>query len=234
MKSILENQTIRIDNHLRGGVPIDWDDPSQDIHLHKSQNSDKKQLRYEIRIPLNTEREITINGDSEPVPSKLKKEIEKAFEDHSKKQHFIDELEEALRSYNWNEKDAPKIARKISIVFGFNADELINTGSPYCLRLISAHRNKYQVFVNARKQFLIIGEFQPFSANGLKTGAKARWNEYLFSNISNIISYESQEGLNVFLKDAARNISGIGIKTVEDTIARIQNLYEIFSDIILQ
>ena len=42
MKSILENQTIRIDNHLRGGVPIDWDDPSQDIHLHKSQNSDKK------------------------------------------------------------------------------------------------------------------------------------------------------------------------------------------------
>ena len=234
MKSILENQTIRIDNHLRGGVPIDWDDPSQDIHLHKSQNSDKKQLRYEIRIPLNTEREITINGDSEPVPSKLKKEIEKAFEDHSKKQHFIDELKEALRSYNWNEKDAPKIARKISIVFGFNADELINTGSPYCLRLISVHRNKYQVFVNARKQFLIIGEFQPFSANGLKTGAKARWNEYLFSNIGTIISYESQEGLNVFLKDAARNISGIGIKTVEDTIARIQNLYEIFSDIILQ
>ena len=224
MKSILENQTIRIDNHLRGCVPIDWDDPSQDIHLHKSQNSDKKQLRYEIRIPLNTEREITINGDSEPVPSKLKKEIEKAFEDHSKKQHFIDELKEALRSYNW----------KISIVFGFNADELINTGSPYCLRLISAHRNKYQVFVNARKQSLIIGEFHPFSANGLKTGAKARWNEYLFSNISTIISYESQEGLNVFLKDAARNISGIGIKTVEDTIARIQNLYEIFSDIILQ
>lgn len=169
MKSILENQTIRIDNHLRGGTPIDWDDPSQDIHLHKSQNSDKKQLRYEIRIPLNTGREVTINGNSEPVPSKLKKEIEKAFEDHSKKQHFIDELKEALRSYNWNEKDAPEIARKISIVFGFNADELINTDSPYCLRLISAHRNKYQVFVNARKQFLIIGEFQPFSANGLKT-----------------------------------------------------------------
>ena len=228
MKSILKNQTIRIDNHQRGGVPDNWDDPSQDIHLHKSQNSDKKQLRYEIRIPLNTRREITINGNSEPVPSKLKKEIDKSLGNQSKKQHFIDELKEALRNYNWNEDDAPEIARKISIVFGFNSDELLNTDSPYCLRLISTHSSKYQIFVNIRKQFLIIGEFQPFSANGLKTGAKARWNEYLFTNIGTIISQDSRDGLNVLLKDTTRDIPGIGIKTVEDTIAHIQNLYEIF------
>lgn len=228
MKSILKNQTIRIDNHQRGSVPIKWDDPSQDIHLHKSQNGDKKRLRYEIKVPLNTASEVTFNGASEPIPSKIKKEIEEAFEDNDRKLQFISDLKNALENCNWNKNDAPKVAQKIAKVFGFTESELKNEKSPYCLRLINEPQIKYQVFINTKKKFLIVGEFQPFSANGLHKESKIRWNEYLFNNIDTILCCKSQGELKKMLTDAIREIPGIGMKTVDDTIARIQDLFEIF------
>lgn len=229
VKSILKNQTIRIDNHQRGGVPMRWDDESQDIHLHKSQNSDKKQQQYEIRIPLNSNRKITINNEAKPIPSKIKKEINKAFKSPSKKSKFINALKGALKDCKWNEKDAPEVAKKIALVFGFSEEELINENSPFCLRLINQTQSKYQVFVNNKKEFIIIGEFQPFSANGLRKTSRNLWNEFLFKNIGAILDCKTLDDLKLFLKDSIKRNSGIGIKTLEDTIAHIQSLYEIFS-----
>lgn len=229
MKSILKNQTIRIDNHQRGNVPIKWDAPSQDIHLHKSQNGDKKRLRYEIRIPLNTANEVTFNSASEPVPSKIKKEIETAFKDNAKRLQFISDLKNALKNCTWDENDAPKVAKQIAKVFGFTEDELSNKISPYCLRLVNEPQIKYQIFVNTKKKFLIVGEFQPFSANGLHKESKIRWNEYLFNNIDTILICKFQGELKKMLTDEIREIPDIGMKTVDDTIARIQDLYELFS-----
>ena len=134
MRPLLDNQTIRIDNHQRGHC-IDWDDNVQDIHLHKyyghvdhckADHDDKNW--YEIRIPINHKGKITIKGKNnkklDQIPAELEKEIQQAFGDNNKRDQFVSDIIEHLRSYNTSRKTLKQRARRAlgNIRNSFNLD----------------------------------------------------------------------------------------------------------------
>lgn len=135
MRPLLDNQTIRIDNHHDGQL-IDWDRDVQDIHLHKyyghvnpnnANHGDKEW--YEIRVPINHRRKITINGKNnkklDEIPAGLEKEIQQAFGDKKKRDQFVSDIIEHLRSYNTiSKKKLKQSARRAlgNIRIAFNLD----------------------------------------------------------------------------------------------------------------
>lgn len=113
MRELIPNQSIRIDNHRRGGGGIDYyDDPANDIHLDKTVYDDrKKNGTYHICVPLNSDRPVTINRDENlDLPRRLAREIQRAFADQSRRERFVEELMGILEQYpileaNDNEND---------------------------------------------------------------------------------------------------------------------------------
>lgn len=113
MREIIPNQSIRIDNHRRGGGGIDYyDDPANDIHLDKTvYDGRKKNGIYHIRVPLNSDRPVTINRDANlDLPRHIEREIQRAFDDQRKRERFVEELMGILEQYpileaNDNEND---------------------------------------------------------------------------------------------------------------------------------
>lgn len=117
MRKLIENQTIRIDNHHRGdGCPLNWDRVCDDIHLHKIVNESRK--KYEFRIPLNSERRFFFDPK---MPEYIKMEIEEAFQKPMILQEFSQTLYDVLRNYESTICDAEKAVEsllKISECFG--------------------------------------------------------------------------------------------------------------------
>ena len=85
LKRLIEDQTIIIDDHIRGNRELkNWDDPSVDVHIDKSTNSkiNGEWQRVRIRVPINSNRPIKVEnkkGKLEEIPRRLKKEIKDAF-----------------------------------------------------------------------------------------------------------------------------------------------------------
>lgn len=105
LKKLIENQKIRIDAHQRGNGHINnWDDPSTDIHVHKTTRAriSGKSVNVEIRIPINSNREATFEiGKTENhiARRKLSKEIREALSDSDTRQGFINDLIDTLDNY---------------------------------------------------------------------------------------------------------------------------------------
>jgi hypothetical protein len=105
LKRLIENQKIRIDAHQRGNGHIDnWDDPSTDIHIHKTTRAkiSGKSVNVEIRIPLNSNREATFEigkAENEIARKRLSREIRDALTDVNTRQGFIDDLIDTLDNY---------------------------------------------------------------------------------------------------------------------------------------
>lgn len=132
MKELVKGQKIRIDNHRRGTSGVSYyDDPSNDIHLDKTiYDGKKKNGEYRIRIPLNSNRPVTINrSENERIPTRLFKEIQEAFEDVEKRQIFLEEMRCVLNGYpirdkNYLEVDKVKEAMiRISNAFDLDWNE---------------------------------------------------------------------------------------------------------------
>ena len=78
LSSLINGQTIEIDNHNRG-TEYKWDEA---IHIHKRMNS--KQYRgIEVLIPLAQKGRLDFRGASEKKEIELKNEIRKAFSNHT-------------------------------------------------------------------------------------------------------------------------------------------------------
>ena len=103
MKKLLQRQRIKIDNHHQGSGKINYyEDPANDIHLHKTMyNGRKRNGCYEIRVPLNSERPVTVNREEGigNVPKHLLKEVRGAFKNQKKRENFIKELSKVLKNY---------------------------------------------------------------------------------------------------------------------------------------
>lgn len=89
-----------IDDHRRGHAHAHFDEEDADIHLDKKAKSGK----YRIRVPLNTNRPVTIemNGrrnEVEEVPQHIAREIRDAFEDADKRRRFVEDIVQELRNY---------------------------------------------------------------------------------------------------------------------------------------
>ena len=95
LQSLTNGQTITIDDHKRGcREHKDWNNPSADIHLHKSTNDTNDPKAVSIRIPLNNpERPVYIENTHrhqkrEEVPTWLRKEIEKTLNNKKLREKF--------------------------------------------------------------------------------------------------------------------------------------------------
>lgn len=102
MKALIKDQRVRIDNHRQGTGGINYyDDPSNDIHLDKTVYDGRKEKDiYQIRVPLNSERPVTINRDEDlRMPNRIIREIRDAFNDADTRKHFINEVRDVLKNY---------------------------------------------------------------------------------------------------------------------------------------
>lgn len=132
MKELVKGQKIRIDNHRRGAGGIDYyDDPANDIHLDKTMyDGRKKEGEYRIRVPLNSDRPVTINRDEyQRISNRLVEELQAAFEDDEKRNRFVHELRDVLQAYPIRDMHHQNIDRvleamkKISDAFDLGWDE---------------------------------------------------------------------------------------------------------------
>lgn len=103
MKRLIQGQKLQIDNHRQGAGTVDYyDDPANDIHLHKTiYDRRRKRETYQIRIPLNSDREVTVNREEglDIIPQYLSNEISNAFKDDAKRQSFVKEISSILKNY---------------------------------------------------------------------------------------------------------------------------------------
>jgi len=98
MKGLIQGQTIMIDTHQRGcGIPNNWDDKSQDVHLHKRPKN--SQYTYNIRVSLNHDVSVKESHGLD-VPPKIKKEVQRAFADTKKREKFVKGLLVILKNYS--------------------------------------------------------------------------------------------------------------------------------------
>lgn len=132
MKELVKGQKIRIDNHKRGTGVVDYyDDPANDIHLDKTMyDGKKKNGEYQIRVPLNSNRPVTVNREeNKRIPGRLLDEIQDAFGNPDKKQRFVDGMREVLKGYpirdknNVNVDKVQEAMNRISNAFGLGWNE---------------------------------------------------------------------------------------------------------------
>ena len=93
------------DHHWGAGEIKNWDDESKDIHIDKKTQYkiDGKIQEVRIRLPINSDRKLSIEAKTtgvNKVPSKLNKEIKRAFENTKIRQSFVRDLREILDNFS--------------------------------------------------------------------------------------------------------------------------------------
>lgn len=105
LKNLIDNQTIRIDDHKRGNrEQKNWDDKSKDVHVDKSTNIkvNGKRQKVQIRIPINSDRPIKISNKNDQVisiPKSLEREIIQALENKEKREAFVSDILNTIREF---------------------------------------------------------------------------------------------------------------------------------------
>ena len=119
IKKLINNQVIRIDNHLRN-VPNDFNDKKQEVHIHKEfrEYPNQKNNDVYIKIPLNSKKKISI---SPKVSDRILKEIRDVLDDSETREKFINEFCKVLKEeWKWKSSIENKndVAKKIANAFG--------------------------------------------------------------------------------------------------------------------
>lgn len=167
LKALIKNQTIIIDDHKRGAGEVkDWDDPSADVHIDKSTNFpvDGKRQKLRIKIPINSNRELTIEnargGKLNTIPKQLRREIERAFENQKTRESFISEVVNILKDFPTilsNEDRVRQILNNLSKHFGLQwTEEKITDYSKGVLRVYTeiytdTEGDEYSITVDKEK-----------------------------------------------------------------------------------
>lgn len=103
LKSLIIKQSLEIDDHHWGAGEIkQWDNAMKDVHLDKSTHTkvEGKHRRVRIKVPINSDREITIVDDKiEKIPLQLRREILGAFENRKKRDAFILDIIRILKNF---------------------------------------------------------------------------------------------------------------------------------------
>ena len=137
LKSLIKNQTIQVDAHKRGtGEQIVWDSTANDIHIHKrtQYKVDGKILSLDIKVPVNSDRDIEISivnnvRDKRKMLSiaerRVLSEIAKALSDKKTRTAFIEELLSVLDSYEktfLSKENAQSVVKRLAKHFGLPAE----------------------------------------------------------------------------------------------------------------
>ena len=127
IKSLVSDQKVYVEPHGHSEIKTFFD-PKYDFHLHKQtkRKINGKYVTVDIRIPLNSSREIRIScGGTKrsDIPRRLKKEINCALSDEIVRTRLIDDLKEVLKGYpeDFNNVEVLKqCVSRIGKAFGFN------------------------------------------------------------------------------------------------------------------
>ena len=236
MIRLLSNQTLRIDSHQSG--ELRWNDPSQDIHLHKESNNSKK--RYIIRIPLNScnadgkaFRNATISVDGTnmyAVPRRIQKEIDKVLNNDSHRRDvFVKDLYELLTSCGCTDEEMPRVAEHVENIFGLEQGTLTKELSKIScyLRLSEQNNIYYQTIVNNHSNQIYTGQFSLGNMSGIHSFSRQQWESALIGHLEDIFNCESKAGLKNILDELANGIRGIGKRTIENALLTFCVLYNI-------
>lgn len=230
MRALLSNQTLRIDYHHYGEV--DWDDPSQDIHLHKTSNNNAN-IQYDIRIPLNTDRKATVsvNGRTHlsSIPSKIKNEVNKAFNRGNKRNTFIRQLRNELGTRGCAIENMADVAEKIERVFGIEQGTLVSQfdKTACSVRLFEQNQIHFQTIINHRSNQIYIGQFSLGNMIGIHSVSRQQWESALIGHLDEIFNCESKLELKQILEGFANEILGIDKKAIDNALATFCMLYDI-------
>ncbi len=164
MRNLIAGQTIRIDNHSRGDTkPASWD--LTKIHIHKIMNKD----RYngaDFSVYFDSSKPIQFNkvkGKSSLIEKQLKKEINTAFKDKSKREAFAKFIVNELNKYS---NDLPikarligleTAAKEIGLQFGFRNSsriEIVEICRDEILKSVKKHTTKI-VDINGKSIFIL-------------------------------------------------------------------------------
>lgn len=166
LKSLIKQQTIIIDDHKRGSKEIkNWDNPANDIHIHKQTNYkiDGVIQKVDIKIPINSDRAITIKSkrkDMLEIPPKLNKEIQQAFADKNARESFINDLVTHIKNFETILSDKTRVTKvlaNISKHFGLKwTNDKIATFTndvltSYAQKYIDNEGNKYTIKVDKKQ-----------------------------------------------------------------------------------
>ncbi len=173
LRNLIENQTIRIDDHKRGSGEVkNWDDQSADIHIDKETHFpiDGKPQKVRIRIPINSDRVLRIEQKNKTlgkIPTKLKKEIQEAFQNISRRDDFIKDMVEVIKNFHTVLESKEQVKQTLERIskhfdlkwYGNELDDLVE----YIDReLISYTRNYFdngkQYSIKVDKTHIEIGE----------------------------------------------------------------------------
>lgn len=113
IQQLIKNQQIRVDNHGYGNGKVNSWDSSDDVHLHKKVHG--KGGEYEIKVPLNSNRKVTIKckGKNETaIPEFIEKEIQDTFKDDDVRRAFVDSIVKAVKNYNSQDLNVEQRARQ--------------------------------------------------------------------------------------------------------------------------
>lgn len=190
MKVLVKGQKIRIDNHNRGtGAVGYYDDPANDIHLDKTMyDGKKKKGEYQIRVPLNSNRPVTVNRDENGrIPARLLDEIQSAFEDIEKKKRFVEEVSEVLKGYPIRDKnnvDVDKVQeamKRISNVFGLGGDKepilfFVHPTKTQGLNFISLMRRDFDIFyISINYKRIVVADYSKIPPRYLREWVRFRF-----------------------------------------------------------
>ncbi len=107
MKTLINGQSVKIDNHKRGdGNPIKF---KPGIHIHKRMNNDRY-AGAEVELPLAEDEALSIEiRGNKKQETRLKSEIQNAFKDKKKRTIFVESMLEELNRKCTYKDDAEKL-----------------------------------------------------------------------------------------------------------------------------
>lgn len=162
IQELIKGQTIRIDNHHRL-TQQDWL-TNTDVHLHKVHKEHKGKV-YEIRIPLNSQKDVSVHCCGNPieeVPTFILKEVREALNDTVRRKRFIKEVYEVLMNdFRWekNSKEGcEEVMAKIAQAFQMKFTSDTESKDNVSYRKMTDGYSEYQIVFNYERECFYIGE----------------------------------------------------------------------------
>lgn len=179
LKTILERQTIKVDNHQWGtALPNDWKDKNQDIHIDKTTKNYKlygKHVTVRIKIPINSDNPVTctINGTkNNSIPPGLLKEIQDTLANKESRQPFIDDLVKTIKNYDLvmhTKENASDALNRLSKHFDLEwTNDEITTYLNDKLKMIT------RIYKDERQKLYLIS----FNERNIKLGEIDAWSKH--------------------------------------------------------
>lgn len=157
---LIENQTMKIDNH-HSGLSIGWE---RSLHIHKRMNkSSKSSLEFRLYFA-DKDRGIEFFNQQGKEYEYIEREIYEAFNNSFVRHKFIDTFYKTItpivncnkRSASDMRRVAKRAAKRIAMAFGLN-DEITNEFIERANLYFNQFNDKY-VAVNFNKNEILIGD----------------------------------------------------------------------------